>query len=635
MTLVHRVLPPSPYLSLDEYEKAGGGQGLENARAVEPEAIIDEIEASGLRGRGGAGFPTGRKWRSVAGFASDVLATMVVVNAAEGEPGTLKDRTILRRNPYEVIEGALIAAQAMDARTIVIATKASFTQEVARLRSAIDEMTKAGWTGDLDISIFEGSEEYLYGEETGLLEALDGRPPFPRIAPPYRRGVVEVVETDADATADSGLAAHVEMAGDETDAPPVLVDNVETMANVPKIIARGAAWFRTEGTERSPGTLVCTITGATRQSGVGEVLMGTTLREAIQEIGGGPEEGQTIKAVLIGASNAVLGPEQLDTPLTYEDMQAAGSGLGSGSYLVYDQRDDMTAVAAGVARFLAVESCGQCTPCKQDGLEISDRLAKVCAGTATDVDLTAIDRRLVTVINGARCSLAAAAADGGGQHPGALRRRGARPPPAGHGSRRARGGRRPARHRRGRAGRRRRALPRQAARLDLRRDVERQEPGRPLHRPPGPPGVRLTARSAGPPVPPAHGSGDRSGERIGEGVGTGRAAGRLGLDRGEGAVAVALQLLGQLGPTRGDDAALDQDVHEVRLQLVEQAVVVGDRQHAEVVLVRRRLDPAGAGAERVHVEPGVQLVQDGDARGQAPRAAASRCASSRRRRGRR
>jgi NADH:ubiquinone oxidoreductase subunit F (NADH-binding) len=218
--------------------------------------------------------------------------------------------------------------------------------------------------------------------------------------------VVEVVETDADATADSGLAAHVEMAGDETDAPPVLVDNVETMANVPKIIARGAAWFRTEGTDRSPGTLVCTITGATRRSGVGEVLMGTTLRDAIQEIGGGPEEGQTIKAVLIGASNAVLGPEQLDIPLTYEDMQAAGSGLGSGSYLVYDQRDDMVAVAAGVARFLAVESCGQCTPCKQDGLEISDRLANVCAGTATAADLSAIDRRLGTVVNGARCNLA-------------------------------------------------------------------------------------------------------------------------------------------------------------------------------------------------------------------------------------
>jgi NADH-quinone oxidoreductase subunit F len=406
MTLVHRVLPPSPYLSLDDYVKAGGGRGLENARAVERVAIIDEIEASGLRGRGGAGFPTGRKWRSVAGYESELLATTVIVNAAEGEPGTLKDRTILRMNPYEMLEGALIAAQAMESSSIVVATKASFTREIARLRDAIAEMTAAGWMDGVEVSIFEGSEEYLYGEETGLLEALDGRPPFPRIAPPFRRGVVEVVETDADATADSGLSAHVEMAGDETDAPPVLVDNVETMANVPKIIARGAAWFRTEGTDRSPGTLVCTITGATRRNGVGEVLMGTTLREAIEEIGGGPEAGQTIKAVLIGASNAVVGPEQLDTPLTYEDMQAVGSGLGSGSYLVYDQRDDMAAVAAGVARFLAVESCGQCTPCKQDGLEISDRLAKVCAGTATERDLGAIERRLGTVVNGARCNLA-------------------------------------------------------------------------------------------------------------------------------------------------------------------------------------------------------------------------------------
>ena len=406
MTLVHRVLPPSPYLSLDDYVKAGGGRGLDNARAVEPEAIIDEVEASGLRGRGGAGFPTGRKWRSVASFASEVVPTMVVVNAAEGEPGTLKDRTIIRRNPYEVIEGALIAAKALAASTIVIATKASFTQEVERLAAAVGELRAAGWTDSVEISIFEGPEEYLYGEETALLEAIDGRPPFPRIAPPYRRGVVEVVETDADAVSGSGLAAHVEMAG-ETDAPPVLVDNVETLANVPKIIARGAAWFRTEGTDRSPGTLVCTVTGATRRAGVGEVLMGTSLREAIAEVGGGPEDGQSIKAVMVGVSGALLGPDQLDTPLTYEDMAAAGSGLGSGSYLVFDQRDDLAAVAAGVARYLAVESCGQCTPCKEDGLEIADRLATLCAGGATEDDVKAIEARLASVTTGARCNLAA------------------------------------------------------------------------------------------------------------------------------------------------------------------------------------------------------------------------------------
>jgi hypothetical protein len=308
-------------------------------------------------------------------------------------------------------------------------------------------------------------------------------------APPTG-GRGRVVETDADAVADSGLSAHVEMAGDETDAPPVLVDNVETMANVPKIIARGAAWFRTEGTERSPGTLICTITGATRTSGVGEVLMGTTLRDAIQEIGGGPEEGQTIKAVLIGASNAVLGPEQLDTPLTYEDMQAMGTGLGSGSYLVYDQRDDMAAVAAGVARFLAVESCGQCTPCKLDGLEISDRLAKVCAGTATPTDLAAIERRLGTVINGARCNLAqqrrqwSSAAHGAlGDEVRAHFQPGTDPAvPVDLFSRRRRR-------------RRRRCFD--TARLDLRRDVERQVAGRPLHRPPGPPAVRLIVGTTG------------------------------------------------------------------------------------------------------------------------------------------
>jgi NADH:ubiquinone oxidoreductase subunit F (NADH-binding) len=393
---------------LDDYVQAGGGHGLENARTVEPVAIIDELEVSGLRGRGGAGFPTGRKWRSVAAFESDVLATMVVVNAAEGEPGTLKDRAILRLNPYEVLEGALIAAVALGARSVVIATKASFSREIERVRGAIEEMAAAGWTGDVEVTVFEGPDDYLYGEETALLEALDGRPPFPRIAPPYRRGVVEVVETDEDVTSESGLSAHVEMAGpgDDSLAPPVLVDNVETMANVPEIVARGGAWFRTEGTERSPGTLVCTVTGSVRRSGVGEVSMGTTLREAIDEIGGGARDGQAIKAVIVGVSNALLGADQLDTPLTYEDMTAAGSGLGSGSYLVFDDTDDLTAVAAGVSRFLAIESCGQCTPCKLDGLEIADRLAKLCRGDARPADLAAIEHRLGTVADGARCNLA-------------------------------------------------------------------------------------------------------------------------------------------------------------------------------------------------------------------------------------
>jgi NADH:ubiquinone oxidoreductase subunit F (NADH-binding) len=228
------------------------------------------------------------------------------------------------------------------------------------------------------------------------------------VAPPYRRGEVEVVGSDADASSRSGLSAHVDMAGagGETGAPPALVDNVETMANIPRIIGRGAAWFRTEGTERSPGTIVCTVTGHVQREGVGEVIMGTPLRVAIDAISGGPRPGHSIKAILVGVSGSVITADQLDTPLTYEDMAAAGSGLGSAGYIVLDDTVDMTSVAAGVARFLAVESCGQCTPCKIDGLALSDLFEKMCQGDGSKADFERIGRLVETVGDRARCSLA-------------------------------------------------------------------------------------------------------------------------------------------------------------------------------------------------------------------------------------
>ncbi|MFN2606395.1 MAG: hypothetical protein ABR511_00665, partial [Acidimicrobiales bacterium] len=233
MTLVHRVLPPQPVASLEEHVDRGGGKGLQAARAAEPEALIEVLEASGLRGRGGAGFPTGTKWRTVSENRSPDLPTAVVVNGAEGEPGTYKDRTILRTDPYSVLEGALVAARAVGADQVIVALKRSFTTEVARVRAAVAEIEKVGWDDGVRLSVFEGPGEYLYGEETALLETLDGRYPFPRIAPPFRRGVVEVVETEGDARSESGLSAHVEMAGPGGDspAPPTLVDNVETLAN--------------------------------------------------------------------------------------------------------------------------------------------------------------------------------------------------------------------------------------------------------------------------------------------------------------------------------------------------------------------------------------------------------------------
>jgi NADH-quinone oxidoreductase subunit F len=402
-----RVLPPKPYDSLAEYVEAGGGAGLAAAGAVEPITIIEELAASGLRGRGGAGFPTGEKWRTIKSFASPVLRTSVVVNAAEGEPGTFKDRTIIRANPYAVLEGALIAARVMESTSVTIATKAEFNVEVARLRGAVKEARAAGWLGDIEVVIVEGPSEYLYGEETALLEVIDGRPPFPRIAPPFRRGVVEVVAGDADVDSGSGLVADVRLAGtDDNVAPPVLVDNVETMANIPGIVAKGAAWFRSVGTPESPGTIVCTITGDVEHPGVAELPMGTPLRVAIDTAAGGLLRGLELGAVLVGVSSGVLTADQLDTELSYESMKAIGSGLGSAGYIAIGAATDPVAIAAGVSRFLAIESCGQCTPCKTDGAEIAARLANAAAGNATEDDLIEIRALLGTVADGARCSLA-------------------------------------------------------------------------------------------------------------------------------------------------------------------------------------------------------------------------------------
>ena len=402
---VHRITSPRPFATLDEYVSARGGRGLDVACALDPDEIVAVIEASGLRGRGGAGFPTGQKWATVRAYRSDALPATVVVNAAEGEPGTIKDRHILTTNPYQVLEGALIAARAVSAPDVVIGMKQREGETLAAVRRAIGEVEAAGWADGVGLHICEGPHEYLFGEETALLEVIDGRQPFPRIAPPFRRGVIEVTEGGEDANPTSNLSALVEMAG-SSDAPPALVNNVETMANVAHILARGAEWFRSEGTDETPGTFVCTVTGQTRRAGVGEIIAGTTVREVIDLIGGGCEPGRTVKAVLAGVSNRVITAELLDTPITYEDMRPRGLGPGSAGFIVFDDTTDMVAVAAGVARFLATESCGQCTPCKQDGRAIAIRLGSLADNAATAADVDVVDRALETVATGARCYLA-------------------------------------------------------------------------------------------------------------------------------------------------------------------------------------------------------------------------------------
>ena len=408
MPLVQRVLDPADVSTLADYVEAGGGQGLDAARKMTGAAAIDLLLASGIRGRGGAGFPTGIKWQTVAANASPLEASTVVVNAAEGEPGSFKDRTLLRRNPYRVLEGALIAAHAVGAGSVIVGMKRSFSREAAHVRAAIEELEQAGWRGGVTMTVVEGPAEYLLGEETGLLEAIDGRPPFPRIAPPYRRGVDEVVESSEDLGTGSGLSAHVEMAapGDESWAPPTLVDNVETLAHVTLAFAHGVDWFRAVGTESSPGTVVCTVSGDTQRAGVAEVEMGTPLFEVIEQIGGGPRSGTRIGLVLQGVASAVVPAELLDTPVSWEGMASIGAGLGAAAFIVCADTTDPVAIAGGVARFLAVESCGQCTPCKQDGLAIADALDRLRRSDAGEGDVDVVRARLATIADSARCSLA-------------------------------------------------------------------------------------------------------------------------------------------------------------------------------------------------------------------------------------
>jgi NADH:ubiquinone oxidoreductase subunit F (NADH-binding) len=286
--------------------------------------------------------------------------------------------------------------------------KRTFAAQVERMNTAIDEVLNADLAPGISIAIYEGPPEYLLGEETGLLEAIDGRMPFPRIAPPYRRGADEIVEHRDDVGDESASAAHVELAGpsDEAIAPPTLVDNVETLAHVALVLEHGADWFRELGTDDSPGTFVCTVTGDVRHAGVGEFAMGTPLREVIETLSGGAREERTIKAVLQGVSAAVLTADDLDTPLSWEGMTAAGSGLGAAAFIVFDDLADMAAVAAGVARFLAVESCGQCTPCKLDGMTIADALDTIRRSDGTAHEAEIVAERLVTVADSARCSLA-------------------------------------------------------------------------------------------------------------------------------------------------------------------------------------------------------------------------------------
>lgn len=397
------LLPPEPIRSFDEYLATDwGGLGIRRATELGPAATIAEISRSGLRGRGGAGFPTGRKWSTVAN-ASTSGRRFVVCNAAEGEPGTFKDRALLRSNPYQVVEGLLVAAATMGADRAYVCLKASFEAEIAALTGAVAEVQASGLGGDCEVAVVAGPEEYLFGEEKAMLEVIEGRDPLPRILPPYEHGLFT---TAPQAGWESGGPGPGPGSASRVGSNPTLVNNAETLANLAPILARGAEWFRSLGTPGSPGNIIATVVGDVTSPGVGEVELGTPLLRVIDRVGGGALPGRSIQAVFSGVSNPVLKADQLEVPLSYEGLSSIGSGLGAGGFIVYDQSACMVEVARVFSRFLSVESCGQCSPCKLGSAEITRLLERVQASEAAPEEVTEIGAWLALVTDGARCYLA-------------------------------------------------------------------------------------------------------------------------------------------------------------------------------------------------------------------------------------
>jgi NADH-quinone oxidoreductase subunit F len=404
-----------PALTLERYVAAGGGSGLDRARTLGPAATIAELEAAGLRGRGGAGFPTAVKWRSVAGAGGGTR--YAVCNGAEGEPGTFKDRALIRANPYAVLEGLVIAALTVGATDAYIAVKAGFAREILRLREAMADMAAERFLADVEVHLVTGPEEYLFGEEKALLEVIEGGDPLPRWLPPYLHGLFatapqlgwQAAEPSPAATTTEAHRRAPARRGPRATEPvsggnPTLVNNAETLAHTAWILANGPEAFRAAGTERSPGTVLATIVGDVAGPGVFEVPMGTRLAGLLDRAGG-LADGRSLKAAFPGVAGAVLTAADINIPLTYEDFEQVGSGLGAGGLIVYDDTACMVEVSSLISRFLYVESCGQCLPCKLGTGQITGALDRIRDGTGSNHDLDLIQERLRVVTDGNRCFL--------------------------------------------------------------------------------------------------------------------------------------------------------------------------------------------------------------------------------------
>lgn len=335
---------------------------------VRPEDVTDVVKAAGLRGRGGAGFPAGVKWSFI---PKDVKPVYVVVNADESEPGTFKDRELIEKNPHQLIEGIALCAYAVGAEKAYIYGRGEFKNPFVDLQQAIDDAYEEGFLGQsilgsdfsLDVYTHLGAGAYICGEETALLESLEGKLGQPRNRPPFPAQV--------------GLYAK-----------PTVVNNVETLANVPPIVLHGAQWYRQFGTEKSPGTKIFCLSGHVVRPGNYELPLGTPLRYLIEECGGGVPGGRAVKGVLpAGASAPILPGDSLDVPLDYESVQAIGSMLGSASFIVMDETVDMVWAASKMVHFFKHESCGKCSPCREGTYWMEDVYHRLHNGHARPDDV--------------------------------------------------------------------------------------------------------------------------------------------------------------------------------------------------------------------------------------------------------
>jgi NADH-quinone oxidoreductase subunit F len=369
---------------LDEYRAVGGYAMLAQARAMEPQAVLDELLAANVRGRGGAGFPMGKKASFLAKGTGK--PTYLVVNADESEPGTFKDREIMIRVPHRLIEGCLITAHTIGSQHVFIYIRGEYLAEFEILRSALAEVREAGLLGGVTIVLHRGAGAYICGEETALLESLEGKRGQPRSKPPF--------------PAVAGVYAA-----------PTLVNNVETIATVPAIVERGGAWYASLGVENSAGTRVFSLSGNVVNGGNYELALGTTLRELVYDVGGGIPNGRELKAIIPGGSSVpVLTADQIDTPLDFDSMAEAGSMLGSGAVIVIDDRACMVQLGLRVAQFYMHESCGKCTPCREGTRWMVQLLRKIEDGQASESELELLLDVCDRILGKCLCPLGDAAA---------------------------------------------------------------------------------------------------------------------------------------------------------------------------------------------------------------------------------